>query len=288
MKFTRSAIRKNLSLLLYAIAGILILFLCLHFIFPLPAPPEFSTIITDNKNEIIHAYLTRDEKWRMKTEADEISPLLKKTLIEKEDKYFYCHPGVNPLAMLRALGKNIISGRRTSGASTITMQVARALEPKSRTYFSKLTEIFRALQLECSYTKDEILLMYLNLLPYGGNIEGVKAAALIYFKKSPDHLSLAEITALSIIPNRPSSMVIGKNNDLIIESRNRWLKYFAQQKLFTNKEITDALEEPLTAQRGTLPAMLPHLSFQLKKNGGTLIHTTIDLNKQQKLETDIH
>ena len=102
------------------------------------------------------------------------------------------------------------------------MQVARALEPKRRTYFSKLTEIFRALQLEAAFSKDEILLMYFNLLPYGGNIEGVKAAALIYFKKAPDHLSLAEITALSIIPNRPSSLVIGKNNDLIVEERNRW------------------------------------------------------------------
>ena len=284
MKFRKTAIRKNLSLLLYTIAGILILFFCLHFIFPLPPAPEYSTIITDNKNEIIHAYLTHDEKWRMKAEADEISPLLKKTLIEKEDKYFYYHPGVNTVAILRAFTKNIISNRRTSGASTITMQVARALEPKRRTYFSKLSEMFRALQLEASFTKDEILLMYLNLLPYGGNIEGVKAAALIYFKKSPDHLSLAEITALSIIPNRPSSLVIGKNNDLIIEERNRWLKYFAEQKLFTKKEIADALEEPLVATRGRLPSLLPHLSLQLKKNGSTLIRTTIDLNTQQKME----
>jgi penicillin-binding protein 1C len=284
MKFRKTAIWKNLSLLLYTVASILILFLCLHFIFPLPHAPEYSAIITDNKNEIIHAYLTRDEKWRMKTEADEISPLLKKTLIEKEDKYFYYHPGVNPLAILRAFTKNIISNRRTSGASTITMQVARALEPKKRNYFNKLTEIFRALQLEAAFSKDEILLMYLNLLPYGGNIEGVKAAALIYFKKSPDHLSLAEITALSIIPNRPSSLVIGKNNDLIVTERNRWLNYFAEQKLFTKKEIADALEEPLLASRGTLPSLLPHLSFQLKKNGGNLIRTTIDLNTQQKLE----
>ena len=112
MKFTKRAIRKYLSLLLYTIASILILFLWLHFIFPLPSAPEYSTIITDNKNEIIHAYLTRDEKWRMKTEADEISPLLKKTLIEKEDKYFYYHPGVNPFAILRAFTKNIISNRR--------------------------------------------------------------------------------------------------------------------------------------------------------------------------------
>lgn len=91
--------------------------------------------------------------------------------------------------------------KRTSGASTITMQVARALEPGKRTIWVKIREMFRAFQLEWKYNKDEILQMYLNLVPYGGNIEGVKAASLLYFNKNPDHLSLAEITALSIIPN---------------------------------------------------------------------------------------
>ena len=107
-------------------------------------------------------------------------------------------------------------GKISSGASTITMQVARALEPKKRTYFNKLREIFRAEQLELKYSKQEILELYLNLVPYGGNIQGVKAASLFYFRKNPDHLSLAEITTLSIIPNRPSSLVIGKSNERII------------------------------------------------------------------------
>ena len=101
-------------------------------------------------------------------------------------------------------------------------------------------EMFRAFQLEWKYYKEEILQLYLNLVPYGSNIEGVKAASLLYFKKNPDHLSLAEITALSIIPNRPSSLLIGKNNDLIINERNRWLQKFAEEKVFTTKEIQDA------------------------------------------------
>ena len=112
--------------------------------------------------------------------------------------------------------------KRTSGASTITMQVARALQPAKRNAWSKIRESFRALQLEWKYDKDEILQLYLNLVPYGGNIEGVKAAAFLYFKKNPDHLSLAEITALSIIPNRPSSLVIGKNNDRIVGTRREF------------------------------------------------------------------
>ena len=192
--------------------GFLLLFFILHFLFPLPEEVEYSTIITDDRDEVIHAYLTKDEKWRMRSELEEISPLLKKTILAKEDKYFYFHPGINPVAAGRAFFKNIIRGKRTSGASTITMQVARMMRPAKRNFWNKLVESFRAVQLELKYSKDEILQLYLNRLPYGGNIEGVKTAAFLYFNKSPDHLSLAEITALSIIPNRPSSLVMGKNN----------------------------------------------------------------------------
>jgi penicillin-binding protein 1C len=174
--------------------------------------------------------------------------------------------------------------KRTSGASTITMQVARALEPKPRTYLNKLCEMFRAFQLEWKYTKPEILQLYLNLVPYGGNIEGVKSASILYFKKNPDHLSLAEITALSIIPNRPSSLVMGKHNDRIVEERNRWLHYFADNKVFTQKEIQDALSEPLTATRGTVPKLVPHLAWRLKQQGGVIINTHINLETQLKTE----
>ncbi|MEO6316012.1 MAG: penicillin-binding protein 1C [Chitinophagaceae bacterium] len=270
--------------LLLSVAALLVVFVVLSWIFPVPDKITYSTIITDNKGDVIHAYLTSDQQWRMKTELNEISPLLRKTILEKEDKYFYGHPGVNALAMGRALVKNLLRMKRTSGASTITMQVARALEPKKRTYASKCIEMFRALQLEVKYSKDEILQLYLNLVPYGGNIEGVKAASLMYFKKQPDHLSLAEITALSIIPNRPSSLVIGRNNDLIVIERNRWLRKFANEKVFTQKEIADALDEPLTATRETVPRLLPQLSYKLKKQGAPVIRTYIDMNSQHKIE----
>lgn len=269
---------------LLTVVSIVILFFLLNFIFPLPDKIEYSTIITDNKHEVIHAYLTSDQKWRMKTELAEISPLLRKTIIEKEDKYFYYHPGINPFAIMRAFAKNILHLKRTSGASTITMQVARAIEPKKRTWLNKTREMFRAIQLEGKYSKDEIMQLYLNLVPYGGNIEGVKSASLLYFNKSPDHLSLAEITALSIIPNRPSSLVIGKNNGRILIERNKWLIRFAKEKVFTNKEIEDALHEPLTASRGSVPQLLPQLSNKLKRQGGDIINTCIELNTQLKVE----
>ena len=160
-----------------------LLFLLFNRLFPIPDSIEYSTTISDVQGQVINAYLTPDEKWRMKTELHEISPLLRKTIIAKEDRYFYDHPGVNPLAMARAAFMNTIRMKRTSGASTITMQVARALEPRKRNLLSKSIEMFRALQLEWKYDKDEILQLYLNLVPYGGNIEGVKSASWLYFKK---------------------------------------------------------------------------------------------------------
>ena len=261
-----------------------LLFLLLNLVFPLKDKIEYSPIILDNNGQVINAFLTSDQKWRMKTELHEISPLLRKTIIEKEDKHFYRHPGVNPVSVFRSAFKNLFRLERTSGASTITMQVARALEPRKRNLGSKIIEMFRAFQLEWKYSKNEILQMYLNLVPYGGNIEGVKSASQLYFKKNPDHLSLAEITALCIIPNRPSSLVIGKNNDRIIEERNRWLRKFAKDKVFTPKQIEDALAEPLLATRGSVPHHAPHLSYKLKATGQEIIKTNIDLNTQLKTE----
>ncbi|HTQ64179.1 MAG TPA: penicillin-binding protein 1C [Puia sp.] len=284
MKYIFSHTRNFLRVLGLTVLGLILIFFLLNLIFPLPDRIEYSTIIIDSRGEIIHAFLTKDQQWRMKTELNEISPLLRKTIIAKEDRYFYYHPGFNPFSLCKAFFKNIFYGRRLSGASTITMQVAREIEPKQRTFWNKLLEIFRSIQLERRYTKNEILQLYLNLVPYGGNIEGVKSASLLYFKKNPDHLSLAEITALSIIPNRPSSLVIGKSNDRIVQERNKWLRKFASEKLFTEKEIQDALNEPLTASRGVVPKLVPHLSYKLKKQGGDIIRTNIELNTQMKIE----
>ena len=285
-RFTRQSILSFLKRTGIFLLFLFILFLLLNFVFPLRDKIEYSVTVTGNRGELLNAYLTSDEKWRMKTELNEISPLLRKTIIAKEDKYFYYHPGVNPFAVGRAFLKNLFRMKRTSGASTITMQVARALEPGRRNIWNKARETFRALQLEWKYSKDEILQMYLNLVPYGGNIEGVKTAAYLYFKKNPDHLSLAEITALSIIPNRPSSLVIGKHNETIVAERNRWLHKFETDKVFTAKEIEDALQEPLSTYRNSMPHYIPHLAYKLKKESAiqTAIATTIDLNTQLKTE----
>jgi len=168
----------------------------------------------------------------MFVELKEITPTLRKAILAKEDKYFNYHFGVNPIAIFRAAFNNITKNRRTSGASTITMQVVRMLNPDERTYWNKISEILRAIQLEIFYSKDEILQMYLNLVPYGSNIEGIKSASYLYFQKSPDRLSLAEVTTLAIIPNRPTSLRLGTKNPLIFEERNKWLKRIQQAKVF--------------------------------------------------------
>jgi len=270
----------------WIILGIFICFFLLNLLFPYQPKTDYSNIVIAADSTVIHAYLSSDEKWRMKTELSEITPLLRKAIIFKEDKYFYFHPGVNAIAIFRALFNNISQHKRTSGASTITMQVARLLNPKERTYLNKLIEVFRALQLELHYSKDEIIQMYLNMAPYGGNIEGVKAASLLYFEKAPNHLSLAELTALSIIPNRPNSLIIGKDNDTIIALRNKWLKRFEKAELFSKQDIKDAINEPLFAKRNNAPKMAPHFSRRIKNMHieKANIYTHLDLKKQLKIE----
>lgn len=262
------------------------LFLLLDKAFPLNIEVEYAPVIRTKDSTVLYAFLTKDQQWRMFTRLNEISPELSKAIVFKEDRFFYYHPGINPLAVCRALLGNIIHRKRTSGASTITMQVARLLEPKKRSYANKLTEMFRALQLELHYSKKEILQMYLNLVPYGSNIQGVKAASLLYFNKQPDRLSLAEITALSIIPNRPNSLVIGKDNSKIIIARNKWLTRFTKAGLFSPQIIQDAVNEPLTASRLSVPRDAPQFALRMRRAypGEPDIVTTVDAGIQHKAE----
>jgi penicillin-binding protein 1C len=269
-----------------ALAILISLSISLNIAFPLPDDIDYSQIVLSSDSTVLHAFLSNDDKWRMKTELQEITPLLRKAIIFKEDRYFYYHNGVNYFAVFRALFNNIVKGKRTSGASTITMQVARLLEPKERTYWNKLLEMFRASQLEYRYSKDEILQLYLNLVPYGGNIEGVKAASVLYFEKAPNHLSLAELTALSIIPNRPNSLVLGQDNGYIIEQRNKWLKRFLEAELFPKQDIEDAISEPLEAYRQESPKKAPQYALRMKTNNPEkpIIATHLDYKKQIKVQ----
>ncbi|MEJ8755392.1 penicillin-binding protein 1C [Pontibacter sp. H259] len=261
-------------------------FIILNKLYPLTINTPYSTVITASDGSVINAFLSSDDKWRMKLEEDEVNPVLKKAVLLKEDRYFYYHPGVNPVAIVRAAYNNITQNKTTSGASTITMQVARLLYPKQRTYLNKLTEIFRAMQLEWNYSKNEILNLYLNLIPFGGNIEGVKAASVLYFQQSPKQLSLAQVVTLTVIPNKPSSLKIGEQNARIVEFRNKWLQYYKQERAFPETAIQDALNEPLEATRLEAPKVAPHFAYRMfrKYKNQPIIKTTLNRQVQEKVE----
>lgn len=286
IKLNKEKAKKILKKTIIGIVSVFILFIILDIIFPFKINISHSQLVLDRDGKVVGAFLSRDDKWRMKTELSEISPELKNAFLEKEDKYFHYHFGVNPVSITRALFNNIISRKRTSGASTITMQVARLLKPKKRTYFNKVIEIFRAFQLEWHYSKDEILQMYINLVPYGGNIEGVKSASVIYFGSLPQKLSPAQIATLVLIPNRPTSLALGKDNPDILKERNKWLKKLGESGVLNKKELENALMEPLGAKRQEIPKIAPHLSQRIikiypqKEN----IYTTLQTNTQIKIQ----
>ncbi|WP_366670354.1 penicillin-binding protein 1C [Hymenobacter taeanensis] len=271
------------------LAGLLVL-LGLDWWFPLPPAPLYSPVVLAQDGTVLHAYLNPTQKWRMKTELREITPVLRKAIIEKEDRWFLWHFGVNPVALVQAAGRNLFGRGRTTGASTITMQVARLLEPKERTFSNKLLEMARAAQLEVHYSKDEILQLYLNLVPYGGNVEGVKAAALLYFQQPPDYLSLAQTVTLAIIPNRPRGLVLGRNNAAVLQERNRWLRRFGAAGLFPAPAVADALLEPLEVQRHAAPTLAPHLSRRLVRQfpRQAIIRSSLHRAKQHKAEDLTH
>lgn len=285
MKNSKSFLLQQQSKLYYLFILIL-LFNVFDIILPVNTNRNYSTLIEASDGTVLHSFLTNDDKWRMYTTLNEITPTLQQAFIQKEDRWFYWHPGVNPISIFRAFFKNTIKQKRTSGASTITMQVARMLEPKERTITSKLIEIIRALQLEWNFSKKEILQLYLNLVPYGGNIEGVKSASYLYFGKSPEQLSLAEVTTLTIIPNRPNSLQLGKNNEYIQSQRDKLLRAFQRKNSFPKESIEDALAEPLNAYRRPPPKLAPHFCIRLKKKfpAQSIIKTNLNYSIQLDVE----
>jgi len=166
---------------------------------------HFSTGVQDRTGQLLRLALAADDRYRLKQSIEDIAPELVKATLLYEDRHFYAHPGVNPGALLRAAWSTYVSRKRVVGGSTITMQLARMrFGINTKTISGKLKQIAKAIQLERHYTKQQILTAYLNLAPYGGNIEGVGAASLIYFDKPAGALSLKEALSLVVIPQNPS------------------------------------------------------------------------------------
>lgn len=276
-------------MLLLLLAALLLLFTA-DRVFPPPDMPEYSTQVFDNRGELLAAALSPDDKWRLRTRLDHVTPDLLRAVIEKEDKWFLYHRGVNPLAVLRALWSNLSAGRRLSGASTITMQLARMLEPDDRSYLVKLREMLRALQLEIRYSKHEILERYISLLPMGGNIEGVASASWIYFNRPPEKLSLAQSVALAVIPNDPNRLRLDRSASQVQRNVRRWLRRFSDDGVFARGDIRSAMEEGFTVARSAPPRRAPHFVIAARQRArdgdgeSDLVHTTLDPAVQDAAE----
>ena len=267
--------------LLLVSLGSFLLFLALNIGFPLPTEKAYSRIVLDRDGALLNAYLSPDEKWRMRSPLEEVPEELVKALLAKEDRWFYYHPGVNPVAIVRAAWSNVTSGKRVSGASTITMQVARMLEPKARSWGGKLWEAFRALQLEWHYSKREILEMYLSNLPFGGNIEGVKAASFLYLNRPPDRLSLSQCILLTVIPNRPNSLRPDLHPQAAIAARNAWIDRFAEMETFSKPDLAVASGEAIPQKRFGIHARAPQFCELVRQRyAGERLPTTLDLGLQ--------
>ena len=264
-------------------------FWLLDVIFPLPAAIQApgSTCVYYSDNTLARIFLTTHEQYRIAHPAQAIPAAVKSAFIICEDRQFYLHLGINPIAVMRAVINNIHHRRVVSGASTIPMQLIRMIEPRERTLFAKTIEAFRALQLTMHHSKDSILGMYLNRLPFGGNVQGVATASRLYFNKELKDLNIGEIAILVCIPRAPNSFhPVTGNRVLLKKARNRTLKLLYQHGLITRHACELARQTPLPTSIYPFPFELPHLSEYLFHQKGQIghLHTCIDRSLQKSLE----
>ena len=284
----RAGTRAVLALCLFFLI-VLITALTLDRLYPFPVErlePPPSVRVLDRNGRPLRYFLASDGMWRFPVTLDQVAPDLVAAIIDSEDRHYRIHPGVNPLAMARALWINLRSGRIVSGASTIPMQVARMADPSPRTVRAKFIETLRALQLSAHYSKDQILTWYLNLAPFGGNIVGVGAASWHYFDKDPSRLSLGEIALLSVLPRSPTRYNPLRHPDRAIQVRDRVLRRFLAQRTFDPRHISDALSRPLLAAKQDIPRAAPHFSqwVQGRADSTGLLPTSLDSSMQAMAE----
>jgi penicillin-binding protein 1C len=254
---------------------------------PIERGREVSAIVADRNGYWLHAFATKEGRWRFSADLDAIDPAFVRELIAVEDKRFWTHWGVDPAAVARAGASALKSGRIVSGASTITMQTARLLEPRDRHLGSKLIEMIRAAQLERRLSKREILELYLTLAPYGGNLEGVRAASLIYFGREPERLTPGERAMLIALPQAPEARRPDRRSMAAAASRAVVLDRLAAAGVLDPALAMEAKDAPLIGARKVFPRFAYHLAAEraAARNGPqSLVRTTIDIVKQRAAE----
>ncbi|WBM71679.1 peptidoglycan glycosyltransferase PbpC [Buttiauxella sp. WJP83] len=223
--------------------------------------------------------------WRYPVTLNDVSPRYLEALINYEDRWFWEHPGINPLSILRAAGQDLLSGKVVSGGSTLTMQVARLLDPHPRTFGGKIRQVWRALQLEWHLSKEQILTLYLNRAPFGGTLQGVGAASWVYLGKSPEHLSYAEAALLAVLPQAPSRLRPDRWPERAQAARDKVLLRMAEQAVWEPQQVKESLEEPVWLTTRQMPQLAPLLSrYLVNRSDAQKITTTIDAPLQRQLE----
>ena len=209
---------------------------------------SYATVVTDRNGELLGARIAEDQQWRFPP-CDTVPDRFATALIQFEDRHFRWHPGVNPVALVRASADNLRAGHVVSGGSTLTMQVIRLSRNRERTLWQKLVEALLATRLEFRCSKDEILALYASHAPFGGNVVGLEAAAWRYFGRPAAELSWAESATLAVLPNAPASIHPGKARDQLLAKRNRLLERLQRRGYLDGS----TLESGPAPRRGTAP-----------------------------------
>jgi penicillin-binding protein 1C len=255
---------------------------------PLETAASSSRLVLDRDGHILRAFTTPEGRWRLDAKPEDVSPTYLALLFAFEDRRFWTHPGVDPLALGRAMLQAISHGRPISGGSTLTMQVARLLRGSpTHSVFAKFQQIADAVRLEWTLSKSQILSLYLKLAPYGGNLEGVRAASLAYFGKEPRRLSIPEAALLVAIPQSPEARRPDRGYASLMDGRNRVIRRAAAAHAITQADAKAALSQSAPRMRLEFPAFAPHLSERLAVTlpNEASIATTIDRNLQEAAET---
>jgi penicillin-binding protein 1C len=254
---------------------------------PLGDKLNYSTVVLDRDGRLLRPFATQDGRWRLPARVADIDRRYVDLLIAYEDKRFRRHYGIDPLALGRAATQFVRERRIVSGGSTLTMQVARLLEPRTeRSVTAKLRQIVRAVQLEYALSKDEILDLYLGLAPYGGNLEGARAASLAYFGKEPRRLTLGEAALLVALPQSPEARRPDRGAQTARAARDRVLDRVAGADFLKPADVARAKNEPIVTARVPMPMLAPHAAeAAVAENRGTRTHRlTIDAGWQRSLE----
>jgi len=223
--------------------------------------------------------------WRYPVTPEEVSPRYIEALIQYEDRWFWHHPGVNPFAVARAAWQDLRGGRIISGGSTLTMQVARLLDPHPRTFGGKVRQLWRALQLEWHLSKRDILTLYLNRAPFGGTLQGVGAASWAYLGKSPAQMSYAEAALLAVLPQAPSRLRPDRWSARAQAARDKVLERMVSQGVWSAAQVAESREEPVWLAPRQMPQLAPLFSRMMVNQGSALkITTTLDASLQRQLE----